>query len=103
MVKVIDNMENFKESLKTDQLVVVDAYATWCPPCNYLTPYFQKFSETYSGVTFLKIDVDKSRDIAQHLQVKAMPTIKFFKGGKEVGEVVGADVAGIEKKVKELM
>ena len=50
---------------------------------------------------FLKIDVDDQADVAQAQNVEAMPTFKIFKQGKQVAEIVGADLAGLTKAVEE--
>lgn len=68
-------------------------------PCKFIAPQFEKLSEEYTTVTFAKVDVDKADDVAAAEGVQAMPTFKFYKGGKLVNEILGADV----KKLVELL
>jgi thioredoxin 1 len=45
-----------------------------------------------TGVTFAKVDVDEAEDVAADQKIQAMPTFKFFKDGKQVAEMMGADL-----------
>ncbi|EEH06635.1 thioredoxin [Histoplasma capsulatum G186AR] len=76
-------------------LIVIDCFATWCPPCKAIAPKLVEFSEQYPNVGFYKVDVDECPDVAQELGVRAMPTFVFFKDGQKVDEVVGAVPASI--------
>ena len=63
-----------------DKPAIVDFYATWCGPCKKLSPIMEKLSKKYEGkVNFYKIDVDKSSDLANTLNIKAIPTLIFLK------------------------
>jgi len=81
-------------------LIVIDFFATWCDPCTQCAPYFEKLSTTYKNAKFYKVDVDSAQDVAQKCKVKAMPTFKFFKNKQEIGEIVGADMDGVESIIK---
>ncbi|KAI7887285.1 thioredoxin-like protein [Mucor mucedo] len=95
------NLAAFKELIAQDKLVVVDFMATWCGPCKLIAPKLVKFIGEYKDVVFAKVDVDDVAEVAAEYQVRAMPTIMYFKNGVKLGEVVGANVANIEAKIKE--
>ena len=50
-------------------------------------------------VVFIKIDVDEAEDVAESCGISAMPTFKFYKGGEQVDELVGAS----EQKLKDII
>lgn len=100
-VTQVSNAEEFNATMSGagDKLVVVDFFATWCGPCKMIAPMLEKFSEQYSDATFIKVDVDAVPALAQQYEVSAMPTIAFFKNGKEITKVVGANVAAIKQNI----
>jgi thioredoxin 1 len=79
-----------KDVLESDQPVVVDFYADWCPPCRMMTPVVEKLAEEYAGqVKIGKLDTDASQDIAIQYGVSGIPTLGMFRGGKLVDRLVG--------------
>nr|XP_018265915.1 thioredoxin [Kwoniella dejecticola CBS 10117]OBR88073.1 thioredoxin [Kwoniella dejecticola CBS 10117] len=76
--------------LPPNQLLVIDFHAVWCGPCHAIAPVLEQLSNSYKHVKFVKIDVDRQAQLAQRFQVRAMPTFKFLKGGREVDELRGA-------------
>ncbi|KAI8087885.1 thioredoxin-like protein [Gilbertella persicaria] len=95
------SLSEFQELINQDKLVVVDFHATWCGPCKLIAPKLKNFAEAYTNVVFAKVDVDEVPDVAGEYQVRAMPTIMYFKNGQKLGEVVGANIKNIEDKLKE--
>jgi thioredoxin 1 len=83
-----------------DKLLVIDCFATWCGPCKVIAPQVVKFSDTYTDAKFFKLDVDEVPDVAQELNIRAMPTFVLFKNGEKVGEVVGANPKALESAIK---
>ncbi|KAK6136354.1 hypothetical protein DH2020_029925 [Rehmannia glutinosa] len=74
-----------------DKTVVLDMYTQWCGPCKIMAPKFQKLSEKYDDVIFLKLDCNhENRPLAKELGIKVVPTFKILKDNKVVKEVTGA-------------
>ena len=65
-------------------------------------PLIEQLARKYPNVTFLKVDVDKCPGASQSAGVSAMPTLKAFHGGREIGEIVGADPARIQALAAQL-
>jgi thioredoxin 1 len=75
----------------SDGLAVVDFWATWCAPCRMIAPIVEQLAGDYAGkATVAKLDVDSNPRTAARFNVRSIPTILFFKGGKLVDQVVGA-------------
>lgn len=100
------NKENFQqEVLNSKQPVVVDAYATWCPPCKMLAPIFRELSGEMKGyVKFAKFNTDDNLELTKDLEIQAMPTLIFYKDGKEVARQTGAlDKEDLATKIEETL
>jgi thioredoxin 1 len=71
--------------------VVVDFWATWCPPCRMIAPFLEQIADEYEGKALVcKVDVDKNQALSQRFSVRSIPTILFVKGGEVRDQVVGA-------------
>lgn len=94
----MQEFEDLMEQSKT-QAVVIDFTASWCPPCRFIAPVFEKIAAETPQVIFVKVDVDEAREISSKCGIRAMPTFQFFKGGVKVDEMCGAS----EEKLRELV
>ena len=80
------NEANFHENIKNTQgVVLVDFYADWCGPCRMLAQVLEELE----NVTIYKIDTEESKNIATEFKVSALPSVVFFKDGKEVKRLIG--------------
>ncbi len=91
-VKPIElNDENFKNSVATEKILVVDFWAAWCGPCRYLSPVIEELAKDYSGkVTFGKLNVDENPSVSTEFNIRSIPTVLMFKDGKMVDMSIGA-------------
>jgi thioredoxin 1 len=76
---------NFEELvLKNERPVVVDFWAVWCGPCKMVAPEMEKLAEKYAGsVDVVKVDVDANPGLSQAFNIMSIPTIAFFRPGKD--------------------
>ncbi|MHB1927511.1 MAG: thioredoxin [Leptospirillum sp.] len=80
-----------KSVLGASGLIMVDFWAPWCGPCRTVAPIVEELSEEYKGqVSFMKLNTDDNQEIAVKYQVMGIPTLMFFKDGKIVDKIVGA-------------
>ena len=84
---------NFGSEIQQMQgLALVDFWAVWCGPCQAIAPVIDQLAESYRGrVKVAKLDTDSNQETAIKFNVRSIPTIMFFKDGKHVDTVVGAD------------
>jgi thioredoxin 1 len=79
------------EVLKAELPTLIDFWATWCGPCRQIAPTVDALADEYKGrVKVGKMDVDHHQIVPQQYGVRSIPTLLIFKGGKVVGQVVGA-------------
>lgn len=91
------NTLNFTDSsfdqdvLNSEVPVLVDFWAEWCGPCRMMTPTVDALAEDYNGrVKIGKLNVDENGQTAMRYQVRGIPMLLLFKGGKVVDQRVGA-------------
>ena len=89
-----ENEEDFDKivSESGSKLIVIDFFASWCPPCRRIAPFFQSLAEEdkHPDAVFIKIDVDNSGDLPKRFKIRCMPTFKFMKNGEELDTLEGA-------------
>ena len=72
------------------RLVLLDFWATWCNPCKQLVPTLVKLANEYDGQFALaKVDIDQNKELAEHFQVRSVPTVKFIHNGQIADEFSG--------------
>ena len=89
-VQQITDLEFEAEVIKSSQPVVVDFFATWCPPCQRLAPILDDLANAYDGrVKFVKLNTDQEQEWASKLGVRGLPTLAYFKDGQAVTTEAG--------------
>ena len=80
-----------KDVLNSEAPVLVDFWAEWCGPCRMMTPTVDAIAEAYAGrVKVGKLNVDENGATSMRYNVRGIPTLLLFKGGKVVEQKVGA-------------
>jgi thioredoxin 1 len=76
--------------LQSPTPVVLDFYASWCPPCRALGPILDQLSEEFAGrIRFVKINSDEEPELAEAYNITALPTLVFVEQGETVGQFAG--------------
>jgi len=93
----------FDKHLKTDEIpILVDFWAEWCGPCKMMAPHFARAAARLEpNLRLLKVDTEAEPALAQRYQIRSIPTLMLFKGGRLVAQQAGAmDAGGIEAWVR---
>jgi len=73
------NKESFQETVTNSDFVIVDFWAPWCGPCRSFAPTYEKVSEDHPNIVFAKVNTEDEREIAQHFQIRSIPTLMIFR------------------------
>lgn len=85
---------NFQEAIKSDKVVLVEFYASWCPHCQRMMPVVDDIKELLEGrAQVFQFDIDSNKRSAAMAGVKSIPTFLIYTNGEErwrhTGEIDG--------------
>ena len=84
------DLSSFEQTLNEGKLMMVDFWAAWCGPCRMLAPMVDDLAAQYEGKAVVgKVNVDEEQELAIRYGVMSIPTVIFFKDGKEIDRKVG--------------
>lgn len=82
--------ETIGQTIKDNEIVLVDFWADWCGPCKRFGPVFEASSDTHPDVVHAKVDTEAEQALAAELQIFSIPTLMAFRDGILVFNQAGA-------------
>jgi thioredoxin 1 len=73
-------LENFQQTI-AGGIVLLDVWASWCPPCRAFSPVFEAAAERHPDIVFGKVNTEEEPELAAQLRIRAIPTVIAFKEG----------------------
>jgi thioredoxin 2 len=84
--------QSFDTHVRRNEIpVVVDFWADWCGPCKMMAPHYERVAgELEPGFRFLKVDTEAEQALAARYDIRSIPTLMLFRGGKLAAQQAGA-------------
>lgn len=90
-VKNVNDADFEQEVINSDIPTLVDFWAPWCGPCQFVGPVLEELAPEYAGkVKFTKLNTDEAQGVAIKLGIRSIPTLMIYKGGQVVDTRIGA-------------
>lgn len=97
---------NFEDTIKNNDIVIIDFWASWCGPCKSFAPTYEAVSENHADIVFGKINTEEEQELAASFQIRSIPTLMIFREQiaifSQAGAFPGSVLEEIIGKTREL-
>ncbi len=89
-IQAVGDQQFEQDVINADVPVLVDFWAPWCGPCRMVAPIVEELAGEYGEkVRFRKLNTDENPMVSAKFNIRSIPTLLIFKGGEQVGQIVG--------------
>lgn len=71
----------FEALIKENQVVFIDFWAAWCAPCKQFSTTYERVSELYPAIKFVKVNIEEQQELADFFEIRSIPHLMVFKEG----------------------
>jgi thioredoxin 1 len=82
--------ENFVSHVESDDILLVDFWASWCGPCRQFAPTYEAASEANPDITFGSVNTEEQQELSAAAGISSIPTLMVFRDGILVFSQPGA-------------
>ncbi|HHL19459.1 MAG TPA: thioredoxin [Thiothrix sp.] len=98
--------QTFEETIKSNDIVIIDFWAEWCGPCKSFAPTYETVSEKHEDIVFGKVDTEAEQALGAHFQIRSIPTLMIFREEivlfSQAGALQASQLEDVIGKVREL-
>lgn len=99
----LSNVEDYKQFVSNNSVVIIKASAKWCGPCKTIQPFFaEKISQLPTKVSIIFIDINDAPSLSRKLSIRAVPCIMSIINGQPCDVIVGANKDKINNFINKL-
>jgi thioredoxin 1 len=73
--------QNFEETVGGNPMVLIDFWASWCGPCRFFAPVYERVSQRHPDIVFGKVDTEAQTELAAAFQISSIPTLMIVRDG----------------------
>ncbi|MDI6746275.1 MAG: thioredoxin family protein [Rhodocyclaceae bacterium] len=79
MATIALTADNFKQTISSHDIVIVDFWAEWCAPCRAFAPTFEAASEKYPDIAFAKVNTEVEKEMSAGFNIRSIPMLMVFR------------------------